>query len=273
MTRLAPSVWRLARAVARREWRVIVAVGLFVAVTAAGAAAILSRSSVQVVSPERVRAAFAGGADMVVSENPGSIISMGSQVGPRGGCCPGPGLSNAAALRDHLELPRGTRSLTADIVGVRVVRPTDDRSSGMLTLIQMDLTAGAIYVVRNPLDLVLSLADHYGVDIDKAIEVMNDPNNGGMADGNIVFEIHSTWSVHVKSWTGRPHPGLLPVRAGAHRHRGPCGRPPGGGAAPGHARHPGAAARCAVGCSPGTRHRQRGRRLAGRPPGGPVAAD
>ena len=140
MTRLAPSVWRLARAVARREWRVIVAVGLFVAVTAAGAAAILSRSSVQVVSPERVRAAFAGGADMVVSENPGSIISMGSQVGPRGGCCPGPGLSNAAALRDHLDLPRGTRSLTADIVGVRVVRPTDDRSSGMLTLIQMDLT-------------------------------------------------------------------------------------------------------------------------------------
>lgn len=140
MTRLAPSVWRLARAVARREWRVIVAVGLFVAVTAAGAAAILSRSSVQVVSPERVRAAFAGGADMVVSENPGSIISMGSQVGPRGGCCPGPGLSNAAALRDHLDLPRGTRSLTADIVGVQVVRPTDDRSSGMLTLTQMDLS-------------------------------------------------------------------------------------------------------------------------------------
>lgn len=81
-----------------------------------------------------------------------------------------------------------------------------------LPIIQMDLTAGAIYVVRNPLDLVLSLADHYGVDIDKAIEVMNDPNNGGMADGNIVFEIHSTWSVHVKSWTGRPHPGLLVVR-------------------------------------------------------------
>jgi hypothetical protein len=78
--------------------------------------------------------------------------------------------------------------------------------------INMDLTAGAIYVVRNPLDLVISLADHYGVDIDKAIEVMSDPNNGGMADGNIVFEIHSSWSAHVKSWTQRPHPGLHVVR-------------------------------------------------------------
>jgi hypothetical protein len=81
-----------------------------------------------------------------------------------------------------------------------------------LPIIQMDLTAGAIYVVRNPLDLVLSLADHYGVDVDKAIEVMNDPANGGLADGNIVFEIHSTWSRHVESWTGRPHPSLYVVR-------------------------------------------------------------
>lgn len=78
--------------------------------------------------------------------------------------------------------------------------------------INMDLTAGTIYVVRNPLDLVISLADHYGVDIDKAIEVMGDTNNGGMADGNIVYEIHSSWSVHVKSWTQNPHPGLHVVR-------------------------------------------------------------
>ena len=78
--------------------------------------------------------------------------------------------------------------------------------------INMDLTAGAIYVVRNPLDLVISLADHYGVDIDKAIEIMGDTNNGGLADGNIVFEIHSSWSMHVKSWTHNPHPGLRVVR-------------------------------------------------------------
>ncbi|MDY0872141.1 sulfotransferase domain-containing protein [Dongia rigui] len=79
-------------------------------------------------------------------------------------------------------------------------------------IIQMDLTAGAIYVVRNPLDLVLSLADHYGVDIDRAIEIMADPYNGGLADDRIVIEVHNTWSEHVKSWTQRPHPGLHIVR-------------------------------------------------------------
>lgn len=79
-------------------------------------------------------------------------------------------------------------------------------------IIQMDLTAGAIYVVRNPLDLVLSLADHYGVDVDKAIEVMNDPHNGGLADGRIVYEVHSSWSRHVESWTQNRHPGLHVVR-------------------------------------------------------------
>lgn len=78
--------------------------------------------------------------------------------------------------------------------------------------IHMETTAGAIYVVRNPLDLVISLADHYGVDIDKAIEVMADTNNGGLADGNIVFEIHSSWSAHVQSWTQNPHKGLHVVR-------------------------------------------------------------
>jgi hypothetical protein len=79
-------------------------------------------------------------------------------------------------------------------------------------LIQMDLTAGAIYVVRNPLDLVLSLADHYGIDIDQAIGVMNDPTNGGLADDKIVIEVHNTWSAHVKSWTQKAHPSLHVVR-------------------------------------------------------------
>ncbi len=82
-----------------------------------------------------------------------------------------------------------------------------------MPIIQMDLTAGAIYVVRNPLDLVISLADHYGVDIDKAIEVMSDPNNGGLADGNIVFEIHSI--------PGRPMSKAGP----AADPSGPAGRP------------------------------------------------
>jgi len=38
-------------------------------------------------------------------------------------------------------------------------------------MIHMDLTAGAFYVVRNPLDVCISLADHYGSTIDEAIRL------------------------------------------------------------------------------------------------------
>ena len=34
----------------------------------------------------------------------------------------------------------------------------------------MEYTAGAIYIVRNPLDMVISHADHYGLTIDQSIE-------------------------------------------------------------------------------------------------------
>ena len=79
-------------------------------------------------------------------------------------------------------------------------------------LIHMDLMAGAIYVVRNPLDVCISAADHYGVDIDEAIKLMNTPENGGLATEKNVRELHSTWSLHVQSWTAKPHPGLHVVR-------------------------------------------------------------
>ncbi len=45
-------------------------------------------------------------------------------------------------------------------------------------MIHMDLTAGAIYVVRNPLDVCLSVADHYGASVDEAIRMMNDMSSG-----------------------------------------------------------------------------------------------
>jgi hypothetical protein len=79
-------------------------------------------------------------------------------------------------------------------------------------LISMELTAGAIYILRNPLDVCLSLADHYGCDVDEAIRIMNDPTTGTTANGHLVYEVHKNWSIHVESWTARPHPGLLIMR-------------------------------------------------------------
>ncbi len=79
-------------------------------------------------------------------------------------------------------------------------------------LIHMQWTAGAIYIIRNPLDVAISAADHYGTDIDGAIANMAKSNNGTLGSEKAVYEVHNSWSTHVLSWTQNPHPGLLVVR-------------------------------------------------------------
>ena len=76
----------------------------------------------------------------------------------------------------------------------------------------MDVTAGAIYVLRNPLDVVLSMTHHYGIDLDQAIARM--ANEGALtSEGEEhVPEFHSSWSTHVKSWTANPSSQLYVVR-------------------------------------------------------------
>ena len=43
-----------------------------------------------------------------------------------------------------------------------------------IPLVTPEFTAGAIYIVRNPLDVVISLSDHYGMTIDQGVDMMND---------------------------------------------------------------------------------------------------
>jgi hypothetical protein len=79
-------------------------------------------------------------------------------------------------------------------------------------LICPEWTAGAVYIVRNPLDVVISLADHYGQTIDQTIKNMADPGNVTIPNRDIVYEVHSTWSLHVQSWTTQPGPWVHVVR-------------------------------------------------------------
>ena len=79
-------------------------------------------------------------------------------------------------------------------------------------MIHMDLTAGAIYVVRNPLDICISLAHHQRCPIDEAIRIMADPKQGGANDDAHVYEVRGSWSLHVESWTHRPWAGLQVIR-------------------------------------------------------------
>jgi hypothetical protein len=68
-------------------------------------------------------------------------------------------------------------------------------------MIYPEFTAGAIYIVRNPLDVAISLAHHYVVDLDEGIRILNNHLNGTLGDEKLVFEIHRSWNMHVESWT------------------------------------------------------------------------
>lgn len=79
-------------------------------------------------------------------------------------------------------------------------------------LVNMECTAGAIYVVRNPLDVAISYAHHFGVDLDEAIEQLNHPGAGTPTTDLIARQFYGTWSMHVASWTQVPFPARHVVR-------------------------------------------------------------
>jgi len=74
------------------------------------------------------------------------------------------------------------------------------------------LTIGWIYIVRNPLDVVISMTHHYGVSIDDAIDFLNNEETATQSDENNVFSPLGSWSTHVASWTGENHPMACHVR-------------------------------------------------------------
>ncbi len=76
----------------------------------------------------------------------------------------------------------------------------------------MTVTAGAVYVVRHPLDVVLSVADHFGLTLDEAVDFMNDEATGSPTDEANVASVLTSWSNHVASWTGPGSLGVLVVR-------------------------------------------------------------
>ncbi|MEH6527044.1 MAG: hypothetical protein V7723_13295 [Sneathiella sp.] len=61
-------------------------------------------------------------------------------------------------------------------------------------------TAGAIYVLRNPLDTVISVADHYALQLDEAIEMLNDRRASIAAMDIRTGDYLGSWFSHVTSW-------------------------------------------------------------------------
>ena len=83
---------------------------------------------------------------------------------------------------------------------------------GDIALHNLSVMSAAIYVLRNPLDIVLSVADHFGITIDEAIEFMANEETGTPTNEENVGGFMGSWSVHVDSWTAEPHPAIVVVR-------------------------------------------------------------
>lgn len=78
--------------------------------------------------------------------------------------------------------------------------------------INFEVTSGAIYVVRNPLDVAISFANHLGSSLDRAIGEMAIKNlETGVSDKS-VYEVYGSWSQHVESWTRKPHRAIFVMR-------------------------------------------------------------
>lgn len=80
------------------------------------------------------------------------------------------------------------------------------------SVVNFAVTSGAVYIVRNPLDVAISLAHHGGYSIDKAIEMMALEDSETPVSDTLVHAVWSSWSRNVASWTRKPHSAILVMR-------------------------------------------------------------
>ena len=78
-----------------------------------------------------------------------------------------------------------------------------------INLIPDQFTRSSIYILRNPLDMVLSYARHHDLSIKDAVHAIGHSDNATVGHGESVATFLGSWSEHVNSWTARaPYPQL-----------------------------------------------------------------
>jgi hypothetical protein len=109
--------------------------------------------------------------------------------------------------------PKVQAAIAAQTNGVAIVKThhalVEDRG---FSTINLAVTSGAIYLVRNPLDVAISFAHHAGADIDETILHMGQKGYETPVTEKAVYEVYTSWSEHVRSWTRRPHRAIHVMR-------------------------------------------------------------
>lgn len=109
--------------------------------------------------------------------------------------------------------PKVQKEIAAQTAGMALVKTHHalvmDRGQPTLNFA---VTSGAIYLVRNPLDVAISFAHHMNTDIDTAIDQMAVEDMETEVSEKSVYEVYGSWSQHVRSWTAKPHRAICVVR-------------------------------------------------------------
>ena len=83
-------------------------------------------------------------------------------------------------------------------------------------LVPPEASRGVIYIIRSPLDVAVSYANHSGISIDQAIKRMNNEANCFCNEpdrpGIQLRQRLLSWGSHVRSWTEAEHPDLHLLR-------------------------------------------------------------
>jgi len=74
--------------------------------------------------------------------------------------------------------------------------------AGSMRLIPRHITKGAIYIVRNPFDILPSYADFYSLSLDDTVDHITNSENAIHGAGNFTAQYLGDWAHHVRSWTG-----------------------------------------------------------------------
>jgi len=109
--------------------------------------------------------------------------------------------------------PRVLRGIVANNADVNLVKTHNALVTARgVPLIPDDVTRSAIYILRNPLDMVLSYARHYGMTPEQAVNTVSHPDNANPPDEETVTQFMGTWSDHVRSWTSKAGYPVLVLR-------------------------------------------------------------
>ena len=119
----------------------------------------------------------------------------------------------AESFEDCLKVrPKALRLIAAEREGTHFVK-THHRLDriGNQPLIPPELTAAAVYILRNPFDVAPSFARHSGLSLDDAIAGMTNPEMMTASPAG-VYEWLGRWDDHIASWTGAPGLPIVTVR-------------------------------------------------------------